>query len=623
VPKFAKHLLGLSRKFIPVKDYSTSSDDLDEYFKKFERDTHLKVFFAGSPMDAKPEPLYVKSIWRPPLGSIPPEIDTRLYNFFKLMRGIFIKRRGVTNLLPFQHRLMAWLKKHKQWIIANTDKNLGPCAIELAQYIMDALTHLNDDSTYAILSEHEAKAEAQRLYGEIYRWTVEGRRTGHLSVMEVKYIRKHTLANKEDPFGYFYLLYKVHKLLLTPGPVKTRPVCSDCASITNPIGKWVDVMLQPLAQKMPTYFKDSFAFKDITDELRLPPRARIFTADAVSMYTNIDTNAALAVICPYLRLMEDEFDHYHAETLITALEIVMKNNIIRFGDVYRKQIRGTAMGKPPAPPWSTLFEGLHEMEFLPLWETYLASYVRFIDDVHGVWIPDGDPDTDEMRWLEFQAEVNNNHGLEWEFTERSLSANFLDLTTTIADDGTIKTKLFEKPMALYLFIPPHSAHPPGVLTGHVYGNVLRIFRLNSYEQDTVDDTTDFYRRFLARGHKCDALKPIFLGAIQNARKFLATSKKQRADAKFAKHDAAQRRLYLHLEFHPQNPSSAKIQQLFNDTVLNPPGKKQLNEVDGGFGHKVPIDAMTIAYHRAPNLGDMFSYRDISKRNGPPVSSYML
>ena len=80
-------------------------------------------------------------------------------------------------------------------------------------------------------------------------------------------------------------MYKVHKQTLS-----TRPVCSDCASITNPIDKWVDVMLQPIAQSMPTFFKDLFAFKAIIDALKVPLGGKSFTADAVSMYTNINTN---------------------------------------------------------------------------------------------------------------------------------------------------------------------------------------------------------------------------------------------------------------------------------------------------------------------------------------------
>lgn len=610
-------MLGLSRKFIPTERYSMSPDDLDKSFQDLERDCHLKVFFAGDPMDNKPEPLYVKSVWRPPLGSIPQEVDNRLYHFFRRMRNLFKRRRGVSNLLPFQQRLLAWLKQHPSWIIANTDKNLGPCVIELEQYIRDALTHLQNSEIYEFLTEQEAAAEARRLSSEIMDWTVYGRRVKSLSDMEIKYIRKYMGENSEDPHGYFYLMYKVHKDVLS-----TRPVCSDCASITNPIGKWVDVMLQPIAQSMPTYFKDSFAFKELIDDIVVPIGARVFTSDAVSMYTNIDTNAALSVICPYLRDNETEFGHYHAETLIRALEIVMNNNIIRLGDRYVRQVSGTAMGKPPAPPWATLFEGIHEIEFLPRWQEHLLLYKRFIDDIFAIWIPYTDPTEDEVNWQALQAEVNDNHGLEWVFTERSMSAVFLDMTAKIQLDGSIKTSLYEKPMALYLFIPSHSAHPPGVLHGHICGNVLRIFRLNSDEEDIIQDTLEFFQRFTRRGYNRDVLTPFFLKAIDNARNFLATSKETRAANKARKHEEATRRLYLHIKYHPQNPTAHQIQQLFDETVLHPPGEVPLNELNAGGGFKVPIDAMTIANHRAPNLGDKFSYRDISKRKGPPVSLYL-
>ena len=512
---------------------------------------------------------------------------------------------------------MTWLKQHPSWIIANTDKNLGPCVIEHEQYIKDALVHLQDSSIYEFLTEAEAKAEGHRLYREIMEWIFKGKRKQALGKQEVQYLVKHTADNCADPHGYFYLMYKVHKKILS-----TRPVCSDCASITNPIGKWVDVQLQPVAQSMPTFFKDSFAFKKLLETLITQPGIRGFSADAVGMYTNIHTGAALAAISKYLRDNEQRFD-YHAETLIRALEIVMNNNIIRFGDTYVRQISGTAMGKPPAPPWAIIFEGIHEIQFLPQWQSNLLLYVRFIDDVFGLWIPSEDEATDTASWLALQAEVNNNHGLEWIFTKRQESVDFLDLTVQVRPDGYIKTTLFEKPMALYLFIPPHSAHPPGVLAGHIFGNVLRIFRLNTEEEDIIKDVTQFMSRFQRRGHTREVLVPIFLKAISNARKFIATTEKERNDLKEAKHKAAKRRLYLHLEYHPQNPQSKTIQQLFRDTVLQPPGKEPINEIVGSMGYKIPIDAMIIANHTAPNLGDKFSYRDISKRTDrPPVSSFL-
>ena len=117
----------------------------------------------------------------------------------------------MSNLLPVQNRLLAWLKHHKSSIIANTDKNLGPCTIDLAQSITDALTHLNNKSVHKSLTKAKVKAEARRLYSEIHRWTVIGRQKKATNDNEVKYIRYHTSKNADNPHGYFYLLYKVHK----------------------------------------------------------------------------------------------------------------------------------------------------------------------------------------------------------------------------------------------------------------------------------------------------------------------------------------------------------------------------------------------------------------------------
>jgi len=204
---------------------------------------------------------------------------------------------------------------------------------------------------------------------------------------EYAYLQHHTRGNAKDLYSYLYLMFKVHKKRRSNGETPTRPVCSDVASVTNPIGKWVDLMLQPIAQSMETYFKDSFSFKDIIENLVLPPGSRLFTADDVSMYTNINTDAAMAVISTFVIEKQYDSPHYHAETLIRALEIVMRDNIVKFNDKYARQISGTAMGKPPAPCWANIFEGLHEKDFLPRWRSFLPSYKWFIDDVHAVWLP--------------------------------------------------------------------------------------------------------------------------------------------------------------------------------------------------------------------------------------------
>ena len=162
-------------------------------------------------MDHKPSTLYVKSLWRPLPDQIPQEVDRHLCKFFRTLNLLFKVKLAEPNLMLFQKRILTWLIQHKSWIITNTNKNLGPCVVERNQYISDAMVHLNDESIYEKLTKEETKAEGQRLFREIWRWTFTSKTKGTITDDEATYIRKLTSTNLEDPHGYFYLLYKVHK----------------------------------------------------------------------------------------------------------------------------------------------------------------------------------------------------------------------------------------------------------------------------------------------------------------------------------------------------------------------------------------------------------------------------
>ena len=66
----------------------------------------------------------------------------------------------------------------------------------------------------------------------------------------------------------------------------------------------------------------------------------------------------------------------------------------------------------------------------------------------------------------------------------------MDMTIKIVG-SKIETTLFEKPLALHLYIPPHSCHPPGVIIGLVMGNVLRIFQLYLRQDDIENHLCNF------------------------------------------------------------------------------------------------------------------------------------
>jgi hypothetical protein len=65
----------------------------------------------------------------------------------------------------------------------------------------------------------------------------------------------------------------------------------------------------------------------------------------------------------------------------------------------------------------------------------------------------------------------------------------------------VVTSLFTKPMALHLYIPPHLCHAPGVLSGMVFGNVLRIHQLCSCASDIVIELKLFFHCLLDQGYQ--------------------------------------------------------------------------------------------------------------------------
>ena len=102
---------------------------------------------------------------------------------------------------------------------------------------------------------------------------------------------------------------------------------------------------------------------------------------------------------------------------------------------------------------------------------------------------------------------------------------------------------------------------------------------------------------------------------------MASSEEYKDQQKQLNSELAKRQAYFHIDWHPQNPSAQEIQQLFSSTVLTPPGKTPFNQLGPGK-QDIPLDALVIANHRTPNLGDYFSYRKLSTRDGPSISSFM-
>ena len=479
-----------------------------------------------------------------------------------------------------------------------------------------ALEHLLDTNTYVQVSEEDARKAIDELHRDIIKWTRKYSFTNVLSSNHKQYIQHHVRKNYKDPFGYFYLLMKIHKT-----PISSRPVCSDCGSLPFSLGEWLNQTLLPYVIEQPSYIKDSFSLKRELNELTLPPNASVFTIDAISMYTNIDINDCTNRIEKYLREISTTPRDRDVDAIIDAMKLVMLNNRMRFSDLIFHQIRGLAMGMSPAPTLANLYVAIYEQsKVIPLVGNYLFYYKRFIDDGLGIWLHDDDPIKDADNWTSFQSIINDS-GLQWTFVERGKKVVYLDMTIEI-ENGKIVTSLYAKPLALYQYIPPSSCHPPGVLTGLVLGQVLRIFQLCSRDQDINNELCLFHKRLINRGYQHEGLLPLFVKGIDNAKSYMAMSQVQRDARKEAKVGKLDERVFLHIPFHPQNPPSKRIQRLWRELIYSPQGEKIFTDLKNASGCRVPIKRLIVAYSRNPNIANLTSYRILSKRTGLKASTFI-
>ena len=192
---------------------------------------------------------------------------------------------------------------------------------------------------------------------------------------------------------------KIHK----PGPLgsSTSPVYLDCGSLLHPLGQWVDEFLQPIAKSQAFYLPDSYHLKQELEKLEVTPQTCLVTYDAVAMYPSIPPDKCLRRLNEWFRRPEQAhwFEHVPISCVMEALTLVLRNNIMRLGDILAKMIKGILMGIAPAPPIANTFMGTYEEDNVVGKFDDCAPFIRrFIDDGFALWERHLDPAIDQSNW---------------------------------------------------------------------------------------------------------------------------------------------------------------------------------------------------------------------------------
>lgn len=498
-----------------------------------------------------------------------------------------------------QQKILRELRRNKKLIVTPSDKNLGPVLMERDEYIKAALReHLGNAETYQRLTPAEFANETTYV---ITRKLSKWHNKHNKSIAEGELIFLRRCKNKATrKCSRFYLTIKMHKQ-----PWKMRPVVSTCGTYLHSLSRWADFHLQQLTSLVPTYLRDSHQLIDDLHQMdTLPVTAKLFTADAVSMYTNIDSTHALQVLQNLLDENKNLLpENFPTNALLDALQIIMDNNVFEFGSEHFKQRMGTAMGTPVACIYATMYYGLHERKLLL--EKYKDDVIfrkPFIDDMFRIWTGTAE------RFEAFKRDLPFGQ-LQWDATSLKKSVDFLDLTITIEDDGKISTKTFQKAMNLHLYIPATSAHRTGMIKGIINSLIHRFYKQNSMRKDFIYVTTLLYQCLIARGWDKQWMKHLIMVAVDRIQY------QEQHPQPAPKTLQPKNSVFLHLQYHPNDIPRTELRALFrkNCTAL----EEMTTENDKPFA----ISSLIIAYSRAKNLRDVLTSAKLHEVSGNKVSQY--
>ena len=605
-PPLTHLLLGLGHKFC-VQPYLPEFD-FKQTFSKITHQVRLQSFLhthdhleKNSTYNAK---IYVKSNFTPPIADT--YTESLLSNFKDAILLYATNKLSNTkphhNLSNLQRNILLKLKSNKEITVCLSDKNLGPVLIDTTHYIKLAIkNHLSNTQTYTNLSTDESTTILKDTRQSLI--DLFSANTHLLSPATVTYFKRSFLKQFRTPI--FYQLIKIHKMRNPAESIPTRPVISCINSFSEIFSKYCDVLLSILSNHVPTKLKDSF---EVLHDLRhlhqpLPSDSYIITADAVSMYTNINPSHASTILSRWLDLYSHELpQNFPSQFLIKSINIIMTRNVFQFGKTHYLQKQGLAMGTSCAVMLATVYYGFHERHYLiPKYNHLFIYFKRFVDDL--IFITKR-----KLTPFEFNSLLSDLKfgDLTWTSEGQKKTQTFLDLDISI-NSTQVSFKTHIKKHNLHLYLPPNSCHPQHCLRSLIFGMLFRFHLQNTNPTDYINFTKSFFTFLINRGHNEQSLTNLFLSA----------SKK--LDEKIIKHHDINpftlkenstddttdiKNIFFHTKFHPDNIPSAFIQNTFSKTL------QKLNYINN----------LTICNHRQQNLRDILIPTNLYKnKNETPTN----
>ena len=269
-----------------------------------------------------------------------------------------------------------------------------------------------------------------------------------------------------------YVLLKTHKFETAEitsdsdilGTCKVRPIVSCCGSPTEKIAWLVTTILSPLLNEVPSHLQDIGAHLKLLTDLPLNKLRglQFCSADATSLYTNININGCIEDIISFATEHQDKLQLYGLQLvdLHQMLELVFGNAYFCFDNRLYLQLIGLFMGCKPSPLGAIIRVYMFERNsiYIDIHYLPLLFYKRYVDD--GATLARSEEHA--TNFFNSIAQQDPDGRLEWEVdfpdSEESFTP-FLSTQIRVDADGHVHSKFYRKKQKKSITLHYLSHHP--------------------------------------------------------------------------------------------------------------------------------------------------------------------
>ena len=165
-------------------------------------------------------------------------------------------------------------------------------------------------------------------------------------------------------------------------------------------------------------------------------------------------------------------------------------------------------------------------------------------------------------------------------------------------------------MNVYQYLPPHSAHPRGMMRGIIYSLCKTYHWQNTKRVDYEDVVVKLFKRHVARGLDRRVMQEYMLkaNAKLNAKANTPTDPLPLRTPVPVTSDGKDR-LFLHMEYHPDDIPRKHVRALY---------ERHCKEL---FEQGLRITQTTAAYSRPQNISEALTWAKLHQESGKPASKY--